>query len=128
MEEQNNRVRDVNDFEYWRKLAKSDPQAFERAREEVIAQYIASLPAVQQDRMRRLQWRVDIERQRARNPMDAAIRIYDMMWDSVGKSMEALESLAEAMPGAAPVKGKKVAPPVVGKVLPFRQQATGTNS
>lgn len=130
MEEQKNRVRDVSDFEYWRNLAKTDPQGFESAREQAIADYIAGLPIGTRDRMRRLQWRIDMERQRARNPMDAAIRIYDMMWESVGKSMEALEVLAEAMPGAktSSTKGKKPKPPEVAKVLPFRQQATGTNS
>ncbi len=131
MEKLNNNVRDVNDFEYWKNLAKADPSAFEEARKQVIEEFLASVPVECRDRMVRLQWRVDMERQRARNPMDAAIRIYDMMWESVGKSVDALEALSEMLPGALPNKAKakgKPKAPEVAKVLAFPQQATGTSS
>lgn len=87
------------DFDYWVKLAKTNPDAFEAKRKQAIDDYLAGTPEGTQDRLRRLQWRVEMERQRARNPMDAAIRIYDMMWDSVSRNMDALNELADMLAG-----------------------------
>ena len=96
------------DFDYWRDLANKDPEAFEAARKLEIDQYISSLKTEElQDRMRRLQWRVNTERKRSKNPMDSAIRIYDMMWDSVGKNFEAIQELSEHFKPEAERKVKK---------------------
>lgn len=113
------------DFDYWRDLAKKDPEAFEAARKLEIDQYISSLKSEDvQDRMRRLQWRVNTERRRSKNPMDSAIRIYDMMWESVGKNFEAIQDLSEHFKPEAERKSKK---PSSAKVLSFKQEeVTGT--
>lgn len=34
-----------------------------------------------QQRLRHLQWRIDMERARAKNPVDAMIRLNKMMWN-----------------------------------------------
>lgn len=82
------------DFDYWSKLAK-DPEAFEVAREAEINKHIASInDSNAQERMRRLQWRVEMERKRSSSPLNAASRIYDMMWASVGQNIKALDELA----------------------------------
>jgi len=70
-------------FEEWSELAKEDPAAFEKMRQAAIESYLEGLPAGQQDRMRRLQWRIDQERRLARTPMMACLRISRMMWDSI---------------------------------------------
>jgi len=86
------------DFDYWSNLAKKDPEAFEAAREAEINKHISSLGDQDvQERMERLQWRIEMERKRAKNPLDAAGRIYDMMWESVGRNIEALDELAELL-------------------------------
>lgn len=113
------------DFDYWRDLAKNNPEQFEAARKLEIDQYISGLKTEElQDRMRRLQWRVNIERKRSKNPMESAIRIYDMMWDSVGKNFEAIQNLSDQFKPEAERKYKK---PAGAKVLSFKQEeVTGT--
>lgn len=114
------------DFEYWRDLAKKDPEAFEAAREQEINQYISGLANEDvQDRMRRLQWRVEMERKRSKSPMDSAVRIYDMMWESVGKNFEAIQDLAEHF---KPEDQRTSSKTSKAKVLEFKQdeEVTGT--
>jgi len=83
------------DFDYWTNLAKKDPEAFEVARKVEIEKHISGLEDATQERMRRVQWRVEMERLRSSSELDAASRIYDMMWESVGQSVRALDDLAE---------------------------------
>lgn len=114
------------DFDYWMNLAKKNPEVFEAQRAKLIESYIAEVPGeVQRDRLSRLQWRVNKERELASSPMDAAVRIYDMMWESVGKNVEALQDLADVLAGDIlhqPVtKAKKDA----AQILPFRSGTQG---
>lgn len=71
------------DFDQWAELAKADPEAFEAKRAEVIEDMIQRLPEHKQERMRRLQWKVDQVRDQAANPMSACIKLSEMMWDSL---------------------------------------------
>ena len=71
------------DFEEWMLLAKSDPEEFEKRRKHVIDDLISSAPEDRQQRLRGLQWRIDIERRRCSNPLAACIRLSDMMWNFV---------------------------------------------
>jgi len=71
------------DFEDWAEMARQDPASFEQMRLAAIDEYIASVPAQQRERLRRLQWRIDQERRLARTPMNACIRISRMMWENV---------------------------------------------
>lgn len=115
------------DFDYWCRLAKDNPEEFEIQRKKEIDAYISGLNDSEiQDRMQRLQWRVEMERQRSKNPLDAAIRIYDMMWESVGKNFEAIQELADIFrPGGD--KNNYLQRPQA-KVLKFnREEQTGTN-
>jgi len=82
-------------FEEWAELAKSDPDAFEKMRLAAIDRCIENLPAAQQERMRRLQWRIDQERRMARTPMNACLRISRMMWDNILGSTGLQKRLAE---------------------------------
>jgi hypothetical protein len=112
------------DFDHWMKLAKEDPEAFEKQREAAIGQYLTSVPSeVQRDRLKRLQWRVDKEREMAKTPMDAAIRIYDMMWESVGKNIDALQDLADTLTGN--LVEESASKKEQASILPFRKR-TGT--
>jgi len=71
------------DFDQWKTLAETDPEAFERRRQAVIESYIGGVRPSKRQRLRGLQWRVDMERRRSSNPMQSFLRIYTMMWDSV---------------------------------------------
>jgi hypothetical protein len=84
------------DFNQWAQLAKSDPEAFEAKRAQLIEETILRMPAHKQQRMRCLQWKIDQVRRQAGNPMAACIKISEMMWDSLagpGGLQEALERL-----------------------------------
>ncbi len=70
-------------FEYWSKLAVQDPEQFERERRDVIDEAISAAPVNKQERLRQLQWRIDVERTRASNPLSACIRLNQMMFASL---------------------------------------------
>lgn len=71
------------DFDTLAKLAKSDPEAFEIKRRELIAKLIDGAPESLRKRLIGFQWRIDMERQRCDNPLQACIRISNMMWDMI---------------------------------------------
>ncbi|GMR07002.1 MAG: hypothetical protein BMS9Abin26_0004 [Gammaproteobacteria bacterium] len=70
------------DYNDWPELAERDPEAFEARRKAVIDGFINSASKERQVQLRRLQWRIDVERSRASNPVSSCIRIYKMMWES----------------------------------------------
>ena len=67
-------------FEYWSNLAKTDPERFEKERSEAIEKVILSARPERQKELCQLQWRIDGERARAKNPTDAMVRLTKMMW------------------------------------------------
>ena len=93
-------------FDEWSRLARSNPDAFERRRRDAIDFAISRASARSQPRLRRLQWRIDMEIRRAKTPMAAYLRVSSMMWDSVVgergllRAVEALRNL-EAPEGAS---------------------------
>lgn len=102
------------DFDRWVELAKTDPEGFEKKRLETIDQAIRRTSQSQQERLRRLQWRVDRIRERAKTPMAACIAISDMMWDSLNQLNSHFESLREVSAGKPAPQQHSAA------VLPFR--------
>ncbi len=78
-----NRSEERLDFDRWLRLAEEDPEAFETERKACINAYIAENSCKEiRNRLARLQWRIDQERDMATNPMDACLRIHHMMWNS----------------------------------------------
>ncbi len=71
------------DFEDWARLAQSDPAAFEAKRQDMIDKLIEGAPEELRQRLRSFQWRIDMERERSANPLQACIRISNMMWDLI---------------------------------------------
>ena len=103
------------DFDQWSELAKSDPAAFEAKRAEAIENMIQSMPEHKQERMRRLQWKIDQVRNQASNPVSACIKLSEMMWDSLvgpGGLKDVLER----------VGSRNFEPLPKAKVVNFRQQ------
>ncbi len=90
-------------FDEWVRLAQSNPTAFEARREVALSSYIEQQPQGQRLRLRRLQWRVDRERERAANPVASCLALYTMMWDSLVGDGGLLESCSgEASPAVSP--------------------------
>lgn len=107
------------DFERWSALAKQDPARFEELRRQEVEAFIKTAPnAAQRQRLERLQWRIDRERERVKNPLSACIRIYNMMWESVYRHQRAILALSEGRP-VTPDKAEKAA------VLTFERGSEG---
>ncbi|MCU0970497.1 MAG: DUF3135 domain-containing protein [Gammaproteobacteria bacterium] len=116
------------DFDRWAALARDDPAAFEAMRRAAIDAFIDSAPPDRQERLRRLQWRIDHERRRAASPLAGCIRISRMMWDSLvgrGGLRERLLDLGAAIEVLH--GGEWTAPTPSGCVLPFPARPRGTS-
>ncbi len=81
------------DFDHWSKLARDDPQGFERARARLLDRAIEQAPEARRARLRGLQWRVDQVRRRAGTPLSACVEMSKLMWDAVLGERGLLESL-----------------------------------
>lgn len=94
------------DFEQWSTLATEDPEAFEAQRSRVIDEFLGRVASgPQQERLRRLQWRIDQVRDRSNSPMAACLSMYAMMWDRLlgeGGMLDALHGKASGDPRALP--------------------------
>jgi len=69
------------DFDQWKEMAETNPEAFEFNRQRMIDSLLAK--AKDSERLKRLQWRIDVERQRSKTPISACVRLSSMMLDSV---------------------------------------------
>ncbi len=106
---------DTFDFEYWAKLWQDDPEAFEGERIRVIESIIAAAPAENRPRLRRFQWRIDIERRRSRTPYQAYQRLANMMWESLLGE----RGLLQALQRLATASEEKLAQRQSATVIPF---------
>jgi hypothetical protein len=102
------------DLAEWQRLAQEDPQEFERRREAAIRAVIEQAPPEHQARLLRLQFRIDLERRRAKTPLGATVRLQSMMWERFAALRTALLNLSGEQPPAAEDDKRRTA-----KVLPF---------
>lgn len=102
------------DFDSWAALARSDPDAFERCRVELLEKAIRLFPENKQ-RLNGLQCRIDLEREKARVPLNACIRLSDLMWNSFRELNDRLNN----QPRLSVIHAvDTTAPPA--RILPFR--------
>jgi hypothetical protein len=89
-----------NDFDLdeWQRLAVEDPQEFERRREAAIRAVIEQAPPEQQARLLQLQFRIDLERRRAKTALGATVRLQSMMWERFAALRAALLTLTGEKP------------------------------
>jgi len=71
------------DFDGWSALARSNLQAFENCRERVIEEAIRRAPVHRQQRLRRMQWKLNQIRNTSRTPMIACLRMNRLLWQAV---------------------------------------------
>lgn len=105
------------DFDEWMNLAKTDPAAFDARRQQMIDQLIAQAPAHIRQRLTSFQWRIDMERARCDNPLQAAIKLSNMMLDLVYGDRGFLWSLKQLTDPAAPAEPAAAS----ASVLPLRR-------
>jgi Protein of unknown function (DUF3135) len=101
-------------LEEWQRLAQENPEEFERRRRDAIETLIAQAPAEHRERLRGLQFQIDLERRRAKTALGATVRLQTLMWERFGKLREALLALAE---GARPAAKRSSA-----RVIPFNKR------
>jgi len=106
------------DFERWARLARDDPEGFERERAVLVGTLIAAAPEELRPRLEALQWQVEQARRRARTPLAACLKISAMMWDRVLGEQGMLERLRTLSVAAA---GRATAPRRSARVLEFRR-------
>ena len=87
------------DVDEWQRLAREDPAEFERRRQAAIDSLIDQAPLEMRERLWALQSRIDLERRRAKTPLEATIRLQTMMWERFDHLRETLLELT----GQAPV-------------------------
>jgi len=110
------------DFDDWSQLAKDDPSAFEARRLALIEEFLLQFPQPDQQRLRGLQFRIDMVRRRARTPMGACLKISSMMWESLLGShglKTALDSLLCDPAHPVPAPSRNLTTPA--RVIPFRK-------
>lgn len=103
-------------FDFWAKLAREDPNAFEEARKLMLDSLIEAAPPRVQPRLKGLQWQIERVRSKATTPLGACLKISDMMWSNVlgeGGLAAQLKRLGEGESALAP-------PPRNADVLPFQ--------
>jgi hypothetical protein len=84
------------DFDAWAKLASEDPEAFEKQREATLRATIAAAPESHRQRLERLQFRLDLERQRAATPLGACVRLNSLMWAGFHRLRRELNAVPRA--------------------------------
>lgn len=104
------------DFEQWAQLAQHDPHTFEQLRHRLLEAYIARASSSHQDRLRRLQWRIDRLREQASNPMSACVQISNLMWDTFDQLGNAYKNPGICRPEKSPKANKSAT------LLPFKSR------
>ena len=85
------------DFEHWATLASTDPEEFEKLRQDRISALINRTTGQRHQRLRGLQWQIDTVRAQHKNSSVAACQaISELMWDAFKQLAEVLQSQAES--------------------------------
>lgn len=93
---------DPFDFDAWAELARTDPSSFEAQRLEQIESLLAGLPEERREILRRYQWLIDRDRERAKTPLGACLRLSEMLTDLVhgdGGLRDRLQALSAVAQG-----------------------------
>ena len=104
------------DFEQWAQLAQQDPHTFEQLRHRLLEAYISRASSSHQERLRRLQWRIDRLRDQASNPMSACVEISNLMWETFDELGKAYKNPDACQSQKSPKTDKSAA------VLPFKSR------
>jgi hypothetical protein len=104
------------DFDVLATMAQTDPAGLEALRQRLCEELIASAPPHMQRRLRGLQFQIDAQRRLAKTPLQACLKISEMMHDSFAELRAALNQLAGE---EQPVLTRERRTPT-GRILNFR--------
>jgi len=101
------------DFEHWVTLASTDPKKFEQLRQDKISAIIERTTGQRRQRLRGLQWRIDVIRNQHKDSAAAAcIAISELMW-------ETFEHLAELLQAQVDHNLTSETPTSQANIIPF---------
>ena len=113
-------------FDELKKLAEQDPERLEEMRKQWVEKTIDEAPEQYQRRLRGLQFQIDMEREKAQNPVSACIRVSKMMHDSLAKLYESItqDTALSVEPASTSNRSNSDTMPKtesfsVGQVIPF---------
>ncbi|MEX2320048.1 MAG: DUF3135 domain-containing protein [Saccharospirillum sp.] len=86
-----NPVIELPAFDTLKALADEDPEALESLRNRLVAEVIERAPSHQRAQLQGLQFVLDMERRRAKNPMQCCIRMSQLMHERVDRLRECLK-------------------------------------
>lgn len=78
------------DFEELMKLAKENPAELERIRQKACEDIIQKAPEKYQRKLRGLQFKIDMEREKSKNALASCVNLSKMMHHSFGRLRDAL--------------------------------------
>lgn len=107
-------------FDTLRALASEDPEALESLRCRLVAEVIDRAPRHQRAQLEGLQFVLDMERRRARNPMHCCIRMSQLMHERVDRLRECLIETVYSDGSALLDSSQKISNTAV--ILPFHNQ------
>ena len=85
------------DFEVLKRMARENPEGLESLRQKLIGEVLEGASPEQRRRLEGLQFRIDVERRRAANPLAATIKLSAMMRDSLLRLQQAVNNPASLM-------------------------------
>ncbi|OUS00246.1 hypothetical protein A9Q81_10780 [Gammaproteobacteria bacterium 42_54_T18] len=109
------------DFEELLRLAQSDPDKLEQLRIQWCEQIIHEAPSEYRRKLRGLQFRIDMERRKAKNPMAACISLSGMMHDSFDRLRYALNDATDSTGTNSLLNDEMQNTQELATVLPFRR-------
>lgn len=69
------------DFDYWNELYQRDPDLFDQERRNAAEHLISKAPEHLQYRLRQLQWKIDTTISTSKTPLQAAIRLNQLLYE-----------------------------------------------
>ncbi|MHA7881352.1 MAG: DUF3135 domain-containing protein [Saccharospirillum sp.] len=101
--------KELPDFDDLVELASTDPERLEHLRRLLIDDLIEHAPDSQRQRLKGLQFTIDMERRRAKNPVQCCVRMSQLMYERVADLRESLLEL-NAQPVPYRVEDARVVP------------------
>jgi len=90
--------KELPSFDEMVKLAQENPEQLEEIRAQMCEAIIQSAPEKLHRKLRGLQFKIDMERRRAKSPLASCVRISQMMHDSFSQLRTALNELNTQQP------------------------------
>lgn len=112
--------KDLPNFDILLDMAKNNPDALERLRIDLCEQVIHDAPESSRRKLRGLQFRIDMERRKAKSAMSACINISGMMHESFERLRESLNQ-ATGSASPTPYQHEQMGREPAAKVLPFKR-------